>query len=190
MLKTIEFFYDIVSPYSYLASERIEALTERNGVEIHWRPFLLGGLHKITGNTPPGLQDFKMPYLGKDLRRLSKYYEIPYQFPKQFPTRTILAQRALTAVAEEQRPEATHALYRAYWVGGEDVADPEVVARLAGPEAVEAAGTQPIKDALIQATEEAAKRGTYGAPAFFVGEEQFFGQDRMDLLEAHLQGRL
>ena len=119
MPKTIEFFYDIVSPYSYLASERIEALTERNGVEIHWRPFLLGGLHKITGNTPPGLQDFKKPYLGKDLRRLSKYYEIPYQFPKQFPTRTILAQRALTAVAEEQRPEATHALYRAYWVGGE-----------------------------------------------------------------------
>ena len=58
------------------------------------------------------------------------------------------------------------------------------------PEAVEAAGTQPIKDALIQATEEVAKRGTYGAPAFFVGEEQFFGQDRMDLLEAHLQGRL
>ena len=114
MPKTIEFFYDIVSPYSYLASERIEALTERNGVEIHWRPFLLGGLHKITGNTPPGLQDFKKPYLGKDLRRLSKYYEIPYQFPKQFPTRTILAQRALTAVAEEQRPEATHALYRAY----------------------------------------------------------------------------
>ena len=57
-------------------------------------------------------------------------------------------------------------------------------------EAVEAASTQPVKDALIAATDEAAKRGAYGAPAFFVGEEQFFGQDRMDLLEAHLHGRL
>ncbi|MEE2716125.1 MAG: 2-hydroxychromene-2-carboxylate isomerase [SAR324 cluster bacterium] len=190
MPKTIEFFYDTVSPYSYFASERIEALAERSGAEIRWRPFLLGGLHKITGNTPPGLQDFKMPYLGKDLKRLSKFHEIPYQFPQQFPAKTILAQRALVALSDEQRPEATHALYRAYWVEGADVSDPEVVAKATGAEAVEAASTQPVKDALIAATDEAAKRGAYGAPAFFVGEEQFFGQDRMDLLEAHLQGRL
>ena len=190
MPKTIEFFYDIVSPYSYLASERIASLAKRNHAEVRWRPFLLGGLHKITGNIPPGLQDFKMPYLGKDLQRLARFHNIPYQFPKQFPARTIMAQRALTAVSDDQRAEVSQTLFRAYWVDGEDVADPETVARITGPEAVEAAGTQPIKDALIQATEEAAKRGAYGAPAFFVGEELFFGQDRMDLMEAHLQGRL
>ena len=110
--------------------------------------------------------------------------------PADFPVRTVLAMRALTGLSTEQVTKAAHTLFNAYWADNKDIADPEVVTSLIGRESVERAGTQEVKDALFQTTEEAVKRGAFGAPTFFVEDEMFFGHDRMPLLERHLMGEL
>ena len=191
MEKQIDFYFDIVSPYSYVASRLIEDVARRSNAELNWKPFLLGGVFKAVGTTnTPGLMPAKKPYLLKDLQRLSKHLKIPLQMPPDFPARTVLAMRTLCGFQGEDIPQAAHTLFNAYWVNNLDIADPELVASLIGSEAVERAGVQEIKDALFQSTDEAVKRGVFGAPTFFVKDEMFFGHDRLPLLEHHLKGEL
>jgi len=191
MEKQIDFYFDVVSPYSYVASKLIEDLAKRSNADLLWKPFLLGGVFKAVGTSDtPGLTAAKKPYLIKDLQRLSRHYEIPLQMPADFPVRTVLAMRALIGLSTEQVTKAAHTLFNAYWADNKDIADPDVVTSLIGRESVERAGTQEVKDALFQTTEEAVKRGAFGAPTFFVEDEMFFGHDRMPLLERHLMGEL
>ena len=110
--------------------------------------------------------------------------------PPDFPIRTVLAMRILSGLNTKEIPQAAHKLFNAYWVENLNIADPEVVSKLIGNEAVERAGEQEVKDALFQTTEEAVKRGAFGAPVFFVGEEMFFGHDRLHLLEQYLKTSL
>ena len=191
MNTAIEFFFDLVSPYSYLASEKIEELAKQNNRELIWKPFLLGGLFKALDAPPaPGLLPYKKPYLFKDLDRLARFHGIPFNTPSEFPRLTVKPLRALLSLPKEDLPEAVHQLYRAYWVEDRDISDSSVLADLLGAEAVEKTGDPEIKQSLIQATDEAVSRGLFGAPTFLVGQEMFFGHDRMDLLEAFLQDRL
>ena len=191
MNTAIEFFFDLVSPYSYLASEKIEELAKQNNRELIWKPFLLGGLFKALDAPPaPGLLPYKKPYLFKDLDRLARFHGVPFNTPSEFPRLTVKPLRALLSLPKEDLPEAVHQLYRAYWVEDRDISDASVLADLLGAEAVEKTGDPEIKQSLIQATDEAVSRGLFGAPTFLVGQEMFFGHDRMDLLEAFLQDRL
>jgi 2-hydroxychromene-2-carboxylate isomerase len=191
MNTAIEFFFDLVSPYSYLASEKIEELAKQNNRELIWKPFLLGGLFKALDAPPaPGLLPYKKPYLFKDLDRLARFHGIPFNTPSEFPRLTVKPLRALLSLPKEDLPEAVHQLYRAYWVEDRDISDASVLADLLVAEAVEKTGDPEIKQSLIQATDEAVSRGLFGAPTFLVGQEMFFGHDRMDLLEAFLQDRL
>ena len=188
MEKQIDFYFDIVSPYSFIASKLIEEVAQRNNAELYWKPFLLGGIFKAVGTvSAPGLTPVKKPYLLKDLKRLSEYYKFPLKMPSDFPVLTVLAMRALSGLTTKEIPQAAHKLFNAYWVDNLNIADPEVVTNLIGKEAVDAAGVQEVKDVLFQTTEEATTRGAYGAPVFFVGDEMFFGHDRLHLLEQYLQ---
>ena len=188
----IEFYFDLVSPYSYLASEKIEALAERNNRELIWKPFLLGGLFKALDAPPgPGLVPYKKSYLfDKDLVRLAAFHQIPYKRPSEFPRLTVKPLRALLALPQEELPETAHRLFRAYWVDDQDISDEKILENLVGIEASEKTGDPEVKQSLIQATEEALNLGLFGAPTFLVGEEMFFGHDRMEILESHLQGIL
>ena len=191
MEKQIDFYFDLVSPYSYIASMLIDDVAHRGNAKVSWKPFLLGGVFKAVGTTdPPGLHPIKKPYLLKDLQRLSKHLKIPIKMPPDFPVRTVLAMRTLCGFNADEIPQAANTLYKAYWVNNKDIADPDVVGSLVGREAVERAGMQEIKDALFQSTEEAVRRGAFGAPTFFVKDEMFFGHDRLPLLELHLNGQI
>lgn len=192
----IEFFFDVGSPYSYLAATQIEAVAERAGADVRWRPFLLGGVFKETGNDLPARVAQKARYMVGDLLRWANHYGEPLRFPSRFPLNTLKAQRALAAVARAQ-PERVRelalGLFRAYWVDDQDVSQPEVVARVAsgcgldGEAIVGEAETQEVKDLLRGWTGEAVGRGAFGAPSMFVGDELFWGNDRLDLLERKLR---
>ena len=185
-MQRIDFFYDIGSPYSYVAATQMGRLTSR--AEVHWRPFLIGGVFKATGNQPPAMLPARAPYLRKDLERLAAFYRVPFNMPSRFPLNTLLAMRCLHAVDPDVLEVTSMALFEAYWVEDRDVSDGEVLASLLGKEVVDRAGTDAVKVSLKDATDEAVMRGAFGAPSFFLEEELYFGEDRMFLLEHALKG--
>jgi 2-hydroxychromene-2-carboxylate isomerase len=194
MARTLEFFFDYASPYSYLASEQLEAVAERTGAELRWRPFLLGAVFKATGNVPPISTASKASYLAKDLLDWTRYLKLPeFRMPENFPINSLKANRLGLVAAEQGRIAAfSHATFRAIFAEGRDVADPKVLADLAravgldADKALAKLENQEIKDALRRNTDEALARGAFGAPTFFVGDEMFFGNDRLIFVERAL----
>jgi len=194
--RTIEFFFDIGSPYSYLASTQVAPLSERTGAPVRWRPFLLGGVFKASGNTMPASVQPKARWMLGDLQRWARHYDVPFKMSSRFPLNTLMTQRALVASGRIGGESAVDpfacALYEAYWVQDRNVADPTVIAEIAGavgldPDAVLAgAAEQESKDRLRADTDEAVKRGAFGAPTFFVGDTMFWGNARLMLIEAML----
>jgi 2-hydroxychromene-2-carboxylate isomerase len=188
----LEFFYDFVSPYSYLASTRVEEVARRAGAAFRFRPFLLGGVFKATGNRPPIEVDAKGRHMWVDLERWARRLGVPFARPPTFPAASLLALRAaLAAEAQGALVPFTHATFRAHWGEGQDVSSPELVARIAasvgldGPAIVAAAPR--FKEALARSTQEAVDRGAFGAPTFFVGGEMFVGNDRLEFVEEALR---
>ncbi len=189
-----EFFFDFGSPASYLAATQMDGLAQRTGAEIVWRPMLLGGVFKSTGNQSPAVIAAKGKWMRADLQRFAKRYNVPFEHNPHFPLDTLLMMRAAAAMDLEGRlrPYAD-AMFRAMWVDRKNMNDPPTVAAVltaAGfdPAALmTAANAQPAKDRLRATTEEAVARGVFGAPAIFVGDTLFFGQDRLDFVEEALR---
>ncbi len=187
-MTTLHFHYDIASPYSYLAATQVEAIAADCKATVVWKPTLLGAVFKATGNAPPANLPARARYLLQDLGRWSAYYGVPLNFPMaNFPINTIVAMRALTAADDDAVPELTHRLNHAYWVDGQDVSQAAVVADLVGQELVDKAQTQPVKDALRAVTDAAIARGMFGAPTYYIGDQMFFGNDRLPFVEQALR---
>lgn len=194
----IELFWDVGSPYTYLALTQIDALVERTGAELELRPFLLGGVFKSAGNTMPAAVPAKAIYLAEDLRRWRDHYRVQMKMPSEviFPISTLLPMRVAIAAQRAGKGDAfCHAVFSAYWRDGRDVsqsAELEQVVRAVGldPKSmIDASSSAEVKDALRANTDEAVARGAFGAPALFVGDALFWGNDRLDFVERHLQGR-
>lgn len=190
MTRQLEFFYDYVSPYSYLANSQVAAID----AELIYRPMFLGGVMKATGNRPPGMVPAKGRYLNDDLRRWVAKYEIPFQWNPVFPQNTVKALRVAVVAQHEGFFDAVHQpFFDAIWVNQLDLADDHVLAQIiadAGrsPEKVlEKAAADAIKGELRANSDEAVERGAFGAPTFFVGDEMFFGNDRFEFIEAALR---
>jgi 2-hydroxychromene-2-carboxylate isomerase len=188
----IEFFFDIGSPYSYLAATQIDGLGERSGARIRWRPFLLGGVFKATKNIAPATVQAKANWMLEDLALWATLYDAPFKFNSKFPLNTITTMRVITGAAETTIPALTLALFDAMWADDLDVSSPDVIRQVAesieldGDSLLEAAAAQETKDLLRATTDEAVSRGAFGAPTFFVGERMFWGNDRLPIIEAVL----
>ncbi|MEM6849760.1 MAG: 2-hydroxychromene-2-carboxylate isomerase [Pseudomonadota bacterium] len=189
----LTFWYDFTSTYSYLAAMRMEDEAARSGVEVVWRPLILGPIFAEAGfKTSPNIIDpAKARYMWRDLARRAEGRGLPFRVPADFPMRSINAARAALAVSDAERPGLSRAIFERGFGEGRDINDPAVLA-----EAVAAAGHDPaaimdrigapeVKEALRSAVSEARGQGVFGAPAFICPDgELFWGDDRLaDALE-------
>lgn len=195
MSKSLEFYFDLASPTAYLAHKRLQQLKQQYALEIIYKPMLLGGVFKATGNQSPITIPAKAAYLNQhDLPRFAKRYGVTLAFNPFFPINTLNLMRAALACQQLGCFDVyVDIAYQAIWEDGKNMGDLDVVAEVltaAGLDAsaiLELSQTPDIKAALITATEEAVARGTFGAPTLFMDGEMFFGQDRLDFIEEALQ---
>jgi 2-hydroxychromene-2-carboxylate isomerase len=198
-LRTVEFYYDLVSPYSYLAHREVSRICRENGAELSLKPMLLGAVHKAVGLQAPVATEAKARYQAKDIQRWAGRYGLPMTFPDPFPFRTLKTMRAAMLLEERGELEAfTREAFALYWEEGgapkglreadEDEPVSEAARRVgADPDEVLAGASAPeAKEALKAATGEAVGRGVFAAPMFFVGDEMFWGNDRLDFVEEAL----
>jgi 2-hydroxychromene-2-carboxylate isomerase len=190
MAKQIEFYFDYGSPFSYLADTQLPALAGRTGAEIVFRPILLGGIFKATGNASPISIPAKGKYMALELDRWARHYGIEIKMNPHFPFNTIRLMRGAVAALRQERFAAYHPqMYRAVWAEGRNVGKEEVLREL-----LESSGIDPssidgdeIKNELRANTDQAVARGAFGAPTFFVNGEIFWGNDRLDFVEEALK---
>ncbi|WP_236174308.1 2-hydroxychromene-2-carboxylate isomerase [Pseudomonas pseudonitroreducens] len=195
MSKSVEFYFDFGSPTSYLAYTQLPGICAETGAELVYRPVLLGGVFQATGNASPIAVPAKGRYTLIDMTRFARRYGVPMKMNPHFPINTLTLMRAATGIQLRQ-PERFEALlacvFKGMWVDALNLGDPAVLGPLlaeAGfdPQALLAlTAEQEVKDALKANTEAAIKRGMFGAPTFFVGNEMFFGQDRLDFVREAL----
>ena len=186
----IDFWYDYSSTYSYLAASRIELLAKAAGVDVHWRPFLLGPVFKVVGinGSPAEVFPIKGRYAWRDMERLTIRLGLPkFKLPEPFPTNSLLAARTALVLSDADRPAFSRAVYQAEFGEGREIGDRpllgEILKRLGhDAEAVLAAtGDQSTKDKLRAQTEEAIRLGMFGAPTFVTDDgEMFWGNDRLE----------
>lgn len=189
MSKTLEFFFDFGSPASYLAWTQVPRIAREAGAQLIWRPMLLGGVFKATGNQSPVMIPSKGAWMLKDLARFASRYGVLMAFNPSFPINTLTLMRGAAGYQNDERFERyVQAMFEALWTQQKNLSKPEVVA-----EVLSAAGFDPaeferlvndegVKERLKATTEEAVKRGVFGAPTFFIGSEMHFGQDRLDFV--------
>jgi 2-hydroxychromene-2-carboxylate isomerase len=195
MRKTLEFFFDLGSPATYLAYTQLPALCAETAAQLVYQPMLLGGVFKATGNASPITVPAKGRYMFDDLARYAQRYQVTLRFNPHFPINTLVLMRAVTGIQMRQ-PERfddfVDCLFRALWVEGLHLGDPTVVANVLtehgfDPEEVLAlANDESVKTALKNKTEQAVQRGVFGAPSLFVGNQLFFGQDRLEFVREAL----
>lgn len=194
MSKTVEFYFDLGSPATYLAYTQLPKICEQTDSQLIYIPILLGGVFKATGNASPATIPAKGRYMFQDLDRYAKRYGVPLKFNPNFPINTLMLMRAVTGM-QLRHPGRFQAfidcLFHALWVEGRSLDDLATVASVLtqngfDPNAVLAlTADEEVKAALKDNTEKAVQRGVFGAPSMFVDNQLFFGQDRLDfVLEA------
>lgn len=192
----LEFYFDFTSPYSYLASEKIDALAARFGRKVKWRPILLGVVFKHTGAVPLTEVPIKGDYSKRDFARSARYLGLPFVLPSKFPLATVGAARAYYWLHDHDCAKArqfAHAVFRALFVDNRDVSSAEVVLGLAAGLGVDTAacaaamGDEKYKQRLRDEVDAAVQKGVFGAPMIFCDGEPFMGADRLPQLEHWLE---
>ena len=196
MSADIDFYFDFSSSYSYVAVPRVLDFAQDHDVTINWKPFLLGVIFNALKHAPPAAGSIKMRYAHRDLERCAEDAGLPpFVLPTPCPFNGIMASRAFWHLHESDAEQAigwAQAVFRASFAEGRDCSTPEVLADIAaglGYDAqslLEATADDAVKAKLKDVTAEAMDRGVFGAPTCFLGDEMFWGGDRL----AHLERRL
>ncbi|MWV14618.1 2-hydroxychromene-2-carboxylate isomerase [Pseudomonas sp. L-22-4S-12] len=191
MSKSVEFYFDFGSPTTYLAWTQLPAICAAADAELVYKPMLLGGVFQATKNASPITIPSKGRFMIQDLQRFARRYQVPMQFNPHFPINTLGLMRGAVAV-QLRMPERfdayLSAIFKAMWGDALNLGDPAVLGTVLAKAGFDAqqllalTSEQEVKDQLKATTEEAVKRGVFGAPSMFVGNELFFGQDRLDFV--------
>lgn len=194
-MRVVEFYFDLMSPFSYLAATRIDAIAASAGAEAHWKPFFLPGVMKATGNRGPTEIMAKAIYSLKDLNDWAKHLGLPpVELPDEFPFISLTADRLAFVAGEHGKlREWCLRMFKKIWAERKDCNDVEVLTAelkaigLDPAAAFERAKAEEIKAKLKANTDEAIERGAFGAPTFYVDGEMFVGNDRLMFVEQALR---
>jgi len=197
MPKQVEFYFDFGSPTAYLAYTQLPKLAAECGAQILWKPMLLGGVFKATGNQSPVLIAPKGAWMWGDMDRWARRYGVPLEKNPHFIINTLTLMRGAAGLQLREPARLlpyVEAMFHAMWVEPCNLGDPAVVAATLAKAGFDAAaftalaGDPEVKARLIALTDDAVRRGVFGAPTMFVGGEMFFGQDRLEFVREALGG--
>lgn len=196
MSQAIDFYFDFSSPYGYFMAEKIDALAAEYGRKVTWRPFLLGAVYKITGDTPLPNKPMKGDYAKRDFERSARFLGLQCRIPEPFPISTQHAARAFYWL-EAQDPDTARRFaleaYRAYFCEGRDISQTGTVVDIAtslgaDPDTLHAAlNGDALKAKLREACDAAIARGVFGSPYVIIDNEPFWGVDRLPQMQKWLE---
>ena len=183
MSNDIDFYFDIISPYAYIAYKKILKI---NNVDFKLKPILLGGLHNLAGITAPAFNKYKMKNMQNDCELVSKKNNISFKWNSKFPINSLNIMRGYLCVKDNKKEEYLNNFFEAYWKEDLDLSNEENIKILLKKLKIDendffnSIGNQDIKDKLKELTQEAFKKEVFGAPTFIVNNKIFWGQDRLE----------
>ena len=186
MTKSIDFYFDIISPYAYLAYKQLSSLENLKKIKFNYKPILLGGLHKLAGITAPAFNEFKMKNMKNDCNLIASKKNIKFQWNDKFPINTLKIMRGYLSVNEEKKDIYLETFFNAYWQDNIDLENIEVIKNLLKKIDIDTNNffndleDIKIKEKLKEITNSAFEKEVFGAPTFIVNDKLFWGQDRLD----------
>ena len=186
MNKFIDFYFDFISPYSYLAHKRIRKIQKEEKIKFNYKPILLGGLHNLAGITAPALIKSKKRFLIDDCEMVAKKFKIDFKFNEKFPINSLSLMRGILIINDDIKDLFIDRFFDAYWSLNSDLENKEIVGEILKKINIDPVffyqniTKQEIKDNLKNITQQAFDKKIFGAPSFIVNNKIFWGQDRLD----------
>ncbi len=186
MIKSIDFYFDFISPYSYLAYKKIKLIDKNNELRINYKPILLGGLHKLGGITAPAFNERKMKNMKNDCELVALKNKISFKWNTKFPINTLYLMRGYLVINNDLKDRFFDLCFDAYWKDDVDISDEKNVVEILKLIKIDKnkffkdIKDVQIKDELKKLTKEAFEKDVFGAPTFVVNNKIFWGQDRLD----------
>ncbi len=186
MTKSLDFYFDFISPYSFLAYKRIKSFEKKNELQISFKPILLGGLHKLGEITPPAFNERKMKNMKNDCDLVAKKNQIEFKWNEKFPINSLNLMRGYLVVDENIKQKFFETCFDAYWKNNIDISNKEKIDEILEICKIdkniffEKINNLEIKEKLKKLTLSAFKKDVFGAPTFIVNNKIFWGQDRLD----------
>ena len=186
MNKSIDFYFDVISPYAYIAHKKIEKINKDKKIVFNYKPILLGGLHNLTEINPPAFNKFKMINMKNDCDLVSKKNDIKFKWNDNFPINSLYIMRGYLLIKKDLKYEYLNEFFNAYWVKNKDLSNKENMNIILDKLSInhkfffEGIEDQKIKDELKEITNQAFNKKIFGAPTFIVNNKLFWGQDRLE----------
>ena len=186
MTKVFDFYFDFISPYSYLAYKRLKLLNNEKKIKIKFRPILLGGLHNLSGITPPAFNERKLKNMINDCELVANKNNIDFKWNVKFPINSLYLMRGYLIVEDNLKEKFFEICFDAYWRDNLDISDEKNIdkilidLRVDKKEFLEKIQSTNIKNELKELTNKAFNKNIFGAPTFVVNNKIFWGQDRLD----------
>ena len=186
MTKSFEFYFDFISPYSYLAYKKLKFLDYKNKINIIFKPILLGGLHKLGGITAPAFNKHKMKNMKNDCELVAKKNNIEFKWNDKFPVNSLQIMRGYLSINNELKEKFFDLCFDSYWKKNIDLSNSVNIENILNECSIDKKNffkdieNQKIKDELKKLTNDAFEKDIFGAPTFVVNNKIFWGQDRLD----------
>ena len=189
MIKPFDFFFDFISPYSYLAHKQIRKLEKENNIKINYKPILLGGLHKLAGVTAAAFIPSKTKYMIRDCKMIAEKHNIKFKFNTNFPINSLALMRGVFLAQNKKKlNQYVDFFFDAYWEDGLNLNSDKILnsilinLNINFNEFQLIISDQKIKNKLTAQTNEAYNKGVFGAPSFIINNKLFWGQDRLEFV--------